>query len=119
VLSLGLLTFALVTLGFSGESYRRGVTPLHLAFNTVAVLVAFAPFVLTLWASWRRFFSSKPWEDVPLGWGLPLAACVGGAVVCYLAFLAGEWVEGLGSERRSAEEQAALRAEVRPIPPLD
>lgn len=111
-LSLALLAFVLVTLAFSGESYRRGMTPVHQAANTVATLVAFIPLVLTLWASWRRFFSSKPWDDVPLGWGLPLLVCVGCTGVCLLAFFAGEWVESFKSERRRSEARATLRAEV-------
>jgi hypothetical protein len=111
-LSVALLGFALVTLGFSGESYRSGMSSLHIAFNTVAVLFALAPFVLTLWVSWRRFISSNPWEAVPLGWGLPFVALVTCAVACFLAFLGGEWVASLQSEKRRAQERAALRAEV-------
>jgi hypothetical protein len=111
-LSVALLGFALVTLGFSGESYRSGMSGLHIAFNTVAVLLALAPLVLSVWVAWRRFISSQPWEAVPLGWGLPFAALAVGAVGCFLAFLGGEWVASLQSEKRRAQERAALRAEV-------
>ncbi|MFP2911396.1 hypothetical protein ACLESD_41500 [Pyxidicoccus sp. 3LFB2] len=111
-LSLALLAFAVVTLGFSGESHRSGMTPLHVALNIVALVIAFAPLVITLWVAWRRFVSSRPWDDVPLGTGLPLVACAVCAGATFLSFLAGEWVASLDSNRKRAQELAALRAEV-------
>ena len=111
-LSLALVAYALVSLGFSGESYRSGMTWLHVGFMMVAVLVAFVPLGLTLWAFWRRFFSSRPWADVPLGLGLPLVACVVCAGACFLAFIGGELASKHYSDWMGARERAALRVAV-------
>ncbi|NMO19050.1 hypothetical protein HPC49_37355 [Pyxidicoccus fallax] len=111
-LSLAVLGFALTTLGFTSEAYHRGMTTLHIVITVVAVLVAATPLFVTVWAGWRRFFSSRPWEDVPLGLGLPLLAPVVCAGLSLLAFHLGERVASHQSQQRRAEELAALRAEV-------
>ncbi|MFP2925591.1 hypothetical protein ACLESO_10300 [Pyxidicoccus sp. 3LG] len=111
-LSVALLGFALVTLGFAGEAYRHGMTPAHQALNALGILFAALPLFVTLWVSWRRFFSDRPLEGVPLGLGLPLVACVLCAGACFLSFMAGEWFTSRESEARRQRELAALRAEV-------
>lgn len=112
VLSLALLAFGFTTLGFAGEAYRRGMSLPLIVFFTLAILIAATPLFLTFWTAWRRFFSSKPWEDVRFGVGLPLLACVVCAGATLLFFFLGEWVHSLQGDARSARELAALRAEV-------
>jgi uncharacterized membrane protein len=109
---LAVLAFAAVTLGFQGESYRRGLLPLQAALTWLAVLTALAPLLVTVWVAWRRLFSSRPWEDVPLGLGLPVVALLAGAVVALLAFQGGERAYSRASEKQQAEERGALRAQV-------
>jgi uncharacterized membrane protein len=112
VACLAVLAFAAVTLGFQGESYRRGLVPLQAALTWLAVLTALAPLLVTVWVAWRRLFSSRPWEDVPLGLGLPVVALLVGAVVALLAFQGGELASSRASEKQRAEERGALRAQV-------
>jgi uncharacterized membrane protein len=112
VACLAVLAFAAVTIGFQGESYRRGLEPLQLALTWLAVILAFAPLLVTVWVAWRRLFSSRPWADVPLGLGLPAVALLAGSVLAMLAFLGGELAHSRAWEKRQAEERSALRAQV-------
>jgi len=112
VACLAVLAFAAVTLGFQGEAYRRGLDPLQAALTWLAVLLALAPLLVTLWVAWRRLFSSQPWAGVPLGLGLPVVVLLAGAVLALLAFQGGELAHAWASEKRRAEERSALRAQV-------
>jgi hypothetical protein len=112
VACLAVLAFAAVTIGFQGESYRRGLVPLQAALTWLAVLTALAPLLVTVWVVWRRLFSSQPWADVPLGLGLPVVVLLAGSVVAMLAFQGGELAHSWASEKRRAEERGALRAQV-------
>jgi hypothetical protein len=112
VACLAVLAFAAVTLGFQGEAYRRGLDPLQAALTWLAVLLALAPLLVTLWVAWRRLFSSQPWADVPLGLGLPVVALLAGSVLALLAFQGGELAHSRASEKQRAEERRALRAQV-------
>jgi hypothetical protein len=109
---LAVLAYAAVTLGFQGESYRRGLDPFQAALTWLAVLLALAPLLVTVWVAWRRLFSSRPWEDVPLGLGLPAVALLAGAVLALLAFQGGELAHAWASEKQRAEERRVLRAQV-------
>jgi hypothetical protein len=112
VACLAVLAFAAVTLGFQGEAYRRGLDPLQAALTWLAVLLALAPLLVTVWVAWRRLFSSRPWEGVPLGLGLPVVALLAGSGVALLAFQAGELAHAWASRKQRAEERSALRAQV-------
>jgi len=112
VACLAVLAFAAVTLGFQGEAYRRGLDPLQAALTWLAVLLALAPLLVTVWVAWRRLFSSQPWAGVPLGLGLPVVVLLAGAVLALLAFQGGELAHARASEKRRAEERRALRAQV-------
>ena len=96
-LSVALIGAIGVTLGFSSESHKSGLLPLHRALNALALLFAVFPLGLTLWVGYRRFLSSRP-EDLPLGLALP--AVVGGvcAAASLLSIFAGAKLSGVGAE---------------------
>ncbi|QRK10106.1 hypothetical protein JQX13_08415 [Archangium violaceum] len=84
----------------------------HLSTEAGPLLVAPLPFVLTLWVSWRQFLSDRPWEEVPLGWGLPLLASVACAGIAFFKPLVIHSIEIRRAKAQRAKELAALRAEV-------
>ncbi|NBD12307.1 MULTISPECIES: hypothetical protein [Corallococcus] len=112
VLAVALMGATFVALAFSGEAYRRGITLAHRAMNALSAVIAIVPLLLTLWVIWRRFFSSRPWGEVPLGLGLPLAVGLPCAAAVFLALLGGEALAGRAFESRRRKERRGLRAEV-------
>ncbi|MCP3140858.1 hypothetical protein [Pyxidicoccus xibeiensis] len=112
VLSVVLLHYAFIMQGFAGESYRHGMSPAHQALNVLGMFLAALPLFVTLWVSWRRFFSDRALEGIPLGLGLPWAAFVVCAGACYLSFSAGEGFTSRAREAATQRARAALRAEV-------
>ncbi|MDJ1481327.1 hypothetical protein QNI16_12590 [Cytophagaceae bacterium YF14B1] len=83
VLSVVALLWILAFLGFTDET-KRSVSANFLGKSlvTLCVLVALFPIGLVLWVGWRYYFSSLPWQGIPLGLFLPLVATLVCSLLC-------------------------------------
>lgn len=111
-LSVALMGAVVVTLGFSSEAHRNGATWILQAFNLLGFVLTLVPLGLTCWVGFRRFASDRPFEDVPLGLGLPLLVgilCAGGS---FLSMVGGEWLSHRVTLMMNHRARAALRAAV-------
>ncbi|HVD99755.1 MAG TPA: hypothetical protein VNB90_16215 [Cytophagaceae bacterium] len=74
------LVWITAMLGFCDETHRSEKANMPgKIYAITSVVLACAPLLITAWLGWTYFFSSCPWEQIPLGWWQPVVA----AAVCF------------------------------------